>query len=139
MVVFCGRGLQWIASGTASSSIALLLAPSFGVSLVMPRVLAVFPLIALIAVSAYCLGLLAGAQVPVGFWPGWAQTAAHLLPARHGLATVRAPLDGGPATQVLTGAAPELAVAAGWLVLAILAFRHLAEDARQDGSIEFTD
>jgi ABC-2 type transport system permease protein len=131
----------------------------------MPRVLAVFPLIALIAVSAYCLGLLlaafvlramglrnvvgnitwmtvgllAGAQVPVGFWPGWAQTAAHLLPARHGLAAVRALLDGGPATQVLTGAALELAVAAGWPVLAILAFRHLAEGGRQDGSIEFTD
>lgn len=166
VLVFCGRSVQWLVSGTASSSIALLvLAPVFGVHLPMPAAFAVIPLIALISVSAYCLGLflaglvlramglrnvvgnitwmtvglLAGAQVPIDFWPAWARVVGHLLPARHGLPAIRELLAGGPAGRILTGAALELAVAAGWLLLAVLTFRRLAEGGRRDGSIEFSD
>jgi hypothetical protein len=41
------------------------------------------------------VGLLAGAQVPVGFWPAWAQTAANLVPARHGIAVEYRVAPGG--------------------------------------------
>lgn len=58
VVVFCGRSVQWLASGTASASIALLvLAPMFGIALPMPDALLAIPLIGLVSVSAYCIGL----------------------------------------------------------------------------------
>lgn len=166
VLVFCGRSVQWLASGTASSSIALLvLAPVFGVALPMPRALLVVPLIGLISASAYCFGLvlaglvlramglrnvvgnliwmsvalLSGAHVPTAFWPGWAQLLGNVLPAKHGLVAIRTLLDGGQLATVAGRAGIELAVAVCWLAVAALTFGHLAEQGRRDGSIEFAD
>jgi ABC-2 type transport system permease protein len=167
VVVFCGRSVQWLASGTASASIALLvLAPVFGISLPMPQALLAVPLIGLVSVSAYCFGLvlagvvlramelrnvvgnviwmgialLAGVQVPVTFWPGWAQAVSQVLPATtHGLAAIRDLLGSGPLGPVAVRALLELAVALGWLSVAALTFRHLAEQGRRNGAIEFAD
>jgi ABC-2 type transport system permease protein len=166
VVVFCGRSVQWLASGTTSASIALLvLAPLFGIRLPMPGALLAVPLIGLVSVSAYCFGLvlagvvlramelrnvvgnviwmgialLAGAQVPVNFWPGWAQLLSSVLPARHGLAGIRTLLDGGALSTVAGHAGLEIAVALGWLTVAALTFRHLAEQGRRTGAIEFAD
>jgi ABC-2 type transport system permease protein len=80
---------------------------------------------------------LCGVQVPVVFWPGWVQAVAGLLPVRHGLLGVRALLDGAPAGTVARHAALEAAVGLGWLLVAALTFRRLAESGRRDGSIEF--
>lgn len=166
VVVFCGRSVQWLASGTASASIALLvLAPLFGVTLPMPQALLAVPLIGLVSVSAYCFGLvlagvvlramelrnvvgnviwmgialLAGVQVPVTFWPGWAQAVSTVLPATHGLAGIRTLLDGGGLGTVVGRAGLEIAIAVGWLTVAALTFRHLAEQGRRNGAIEFAD
>lgn len=166
VVVFCGRSVQWLASGTASASVALLvLAPVFGIALPMPRGLLVVPMVGLVSVSAYCFGLVlagvvlramelrnvvgnliwmgialvAGVQVPVTFWPGWVQAVSAALPATHGLAGIRTLLDGGPLATVASRAGLEVAVALGWLTVATLTFRHLAEQGRRTGSIEFAD
>ncbi|HKE63656.1 MAG TPA: ABC transporter permease [Micromonosporaceae bacterium] len=163
-VVFVGRSVQWLISGTASANIALFaLAPIFGVPLAFPTALAAVPLIVLVALSSYCfalllaafvlrvptfrnivgnitwwtIGLLGGVQVPVTFWPGWVGAIGEVLPLRHGLAGVRVAIAGGPAATILRDAGLEIAVGAGWLVVAALAFRRLAEGGRRTGSIEF--
>jgi ABC-2 type transport system permease protein len=166
VVVFCGRSVQWLASGTASASIALLvLAPLFQIALPMPRALLAIPLIGLVSLSAYCLGLvlagvvlrimelrnvvsnvlwltlalLAGVQVPVTFWPAWVGTVGWFLPVTHGLAGIRLLLDGAPMTAVATRAGLEVVVAMGWLTVATTTFRQLVERGRRNGSIEFAD
>ncbi|WP_186315852.1 ABC transporter permease [Catellatospora sichuanensis] len=163
-VVFAGRSVQWLLDGVGCSLVSLfLLAPLFGVRLPMPAALLVVPLVVLIAVSVYCFGLvlasialramrlrsliantgslslmvLAGVQVSVSFWPAPVQYLANVLPLTHGLQAVREVLADGRLADIGRQAALECSVALGWLVLAGLAFRHLAESGRRDGSIEF--
>ncbi len=60
------------------------------------------------------------------------------MPLTHGLNAVRE-LYGAARPGVMLGhAALEAAVLAGWLVLALLSFRRLADAGRQDGSIVFS-
>lgn len=166
VVVFFGRSVQWLPSGTASATISLFaLAPLFGVRLPMPTSLLVVPLIGLVALATYCLGLvlgglvlraggmrnlvsnltmfvlmvITGVQVPVAFWPEPVQWAAGLLPVTHGLAAVRGVLTGLPSAKVVGLAALELAIAIGWLLVAVCAFHRFAESGRRSGSIEFDE
>jgi ABC-2 type transport system permease protein len=165
-LVFAGRSVQWLASGTATAAISLVgLGLLFGVPLRPAAVLAAVPLLALVSVGTYCVGLLlaavvlramelrnvvgnlamlgmmtvCGVQVPVGFWSRWLRLVADLFPLTHGLAAVRAVLAGSSAAPVLGEAAAGTALAAGWLLLAVLAFRRLTEHGRRDGTIEFGD
>jgi ABC-2 type transport system permease protein len=164
--LFVGRSAQWLLDGTLCASIALfVLSPLFGLPLPMPRALLALPLIALVSWSTYCFGLVlaafvlrkvevrnlvsgigsltlmlvCGVQVPTTFWPAPFPQVAEVLPLTHGLGAVRDLLAGAPAGVVAGGAALELCVATGWLVVAGFAFRHLAESGRRDGSIEFGD
>lgn len=164
LVVFSGRSVQWVVSGTATSLISLFgLGLLFGVPMAMPGALVAVPLVVLVSLSTYCLGLalgglvlramdlrnvvsnvthltmmaICGVQVPVSFWPVGVQYVASVLPLTHGLAAIRAALDGAAAGEVLGEAGLELAVAAGWLTVAALIFDRLAEHGRRDGSIEF--
>lgn len=164
--LFVGRSAQWLLDGTMCASIALfVLSPLFGLPMPMPRALLALPLIALVSWSTYCFGLVlsafvlrkvevrnlvsglssltlmlvCGVQVPTTFWPAPFPQLAEVLPLTHGLEAVRDLLSGAPAGVVVGGAALELCVATGWLVVAGLAFRHLAESGRRDGSIEFGD
>ncbi|MET9628327.1 ABC transporter permease [Lentzea sp. NPDC006480] len=164
LLTFTGRSLFWVGSGTATASVALFaLSPVFGIPLPMPAALLAVPLILLVGLSTYCFGLvlsgivlrfmearnvvsnvahlsvmaLCGVQVPVTFWPGWVQAVASVLPVNHGLAAIRGLLDGVPAQVVITQAALEVAVGAGWFAVAALTFRHFVEQGRKDGSIEF--
>lgn len=162
--LFFGRSAQWLLDGTVSSSIALfVLGPVFGVSLPMPRALLAIPLIALISVSTYSFGLvlaglvlrkvelrnvvgnlgslslmvICGVQVPSSFWPSPIRYVAEVLPLTHGLRAVRDLLSGSARGVVLHNVALEICVAGGWLAIAALTFRQLAESGRKDGSIEF--
>jgi ABC-2 type transport system permease protein len=164
LLTFTGRSLFWVGSGTATASVSLFaLSPVFGVPLPMPGALLAVPLILLVGLSTYCFGLvlsgivlrfmearnvvsnvahlsvmtLCGVQVPITFWPGWVQTIASALPVNHGLAAVRGVLERAPTSLVVTQAALEFAVGAGWFVVAALTFRHFFEQGRKDGSIEF--
>lgn len=165
VTVFLGRGLCWMVSGVLSATVALVvIAPLFGVALPWPRVLLFAPLTLLVAASTYLfatflasllLRMLAirsvithlawllltafcGVVVPVTFWPLWIQRAAELLPLTHGLAAIRALLDGAPLDTLVPLVAAEAAVGAGWLLAAVLGFHQFVEAGRRDGSLEYT-
>jgi ABC-2 type transport system permease protein len=165
-LVFAGRSVQWLASGSATAIISLCgLGLAFGLPLHLTTVLAAVPLVVLVSVSTYCFALVpaalvlrvmqlrnvvanltmltmmtfCGVQVPTTFWPGWVQGVASALPLTHGLAAVRAALAGADWSVVLPPVGAEVALATGWLAAAVLAFRRLAEHGRRDGSIEFGD
>lgn len=164
-LVFVGRSVQWLADGTACACIAFLAVGAlFGVPLASARTVLVVPLIVLIGAATYAFGLLAaalvlkavalrnvvsntgylalvaitGVQVPVSFWPGWVQGVAQVLPVTHGLAAVRGVVAAAPLQEVARNAALELAVGVGWMTVALLSFRQLAESGRRDGSIKFS-
>ena len=136
--VFVGRSVQWLPSGVATASVALLaVGPAFGVSWTPAQAVAVVGCLMVVAVTTYCLGLvlaavvlaamhlrnlvsnlaitlmmlLCGVMVPVSFWPGWVQAIAQAVPLTHGLAAVRT-LAGAP------GGAPVLGEVAGDLLRA---------------------
>ena len=164
-MVFIGRSVQWLVDGTACATIAFFAVGTlFAVPLWSLRMILVPPLIALVGAATYAFGLVAaglalkavglrnvvsnvgylvlmaitGVQVPLSFWPGWLQTVAQFLPVTHGLSAVRNLVAGSPASQILRDAGLELAVGSGWLTVALLTFRQLAESGRRDGSIEFS-
>jgi ABC-2 type transport system permease protein len=142
MLIYLGRGLHWMATGLATSTITLtLLPPLFGLSFSPARVAACLPVLVVIAVSSYCYGsflaslvarfpqfnwlalnvgylsvmTVSGVNVPVDFWPGPVQAVANLLPVTHGLLAVRQVLDGGSLAAAAPQVGAELLVAAGWL------------------------
>ncbi|WP_035803605.1 ABC transporter permease [Kitasatospora mediocidica] len=162
--VFFGRSLQWIASGVATSSIALLaLGPLFGIDWTAVQIPAVVLLQLLTAVGSYCFGLVLGVlvlnapqlrniasnvaylammsfcgiQVPVDYWPAPIRLLAAVLPVTYGVRAMTALSAGGPAGAVWRPAAAVLLLGAGWLAAAFVAFRVFAERGRRDGSLEF--
>lgn len=163
--VFFGRSLFGVIVGTVSSSTALfVMTLLFGVDLEWPAALAAPVLITLVGFAAYCLLLVlaglvlramhlrnvvsnatgltliafCGVQVPVTFWPSWVQALTQFLPVTHGLQAIRALLDSGFVREVWTGALLELLVALGWLAVAALTFRDVADRGRRTGTIEFS-
>ncbi|GAA3438040.1 ABC transporter permease [Kutzneria kofuensis] len=160
--VFLARGLQWAATGMVSSTVALLAVPAvLGVQYPVDRLLAALPVVWLVGLASYGYGCalaglvlrfgridwlvlnvgyllvmtLAGVNVPVAFWPGWLSWVAEILPVTHGLAAVRAVLDGTPG--VLGGVVLEAAVGLAWLVVAYAGHRRFIAAGRRRGTIEF--
>nr|AGZ94021.1 ABC transporter permease protein [Streptomyces sp. MMG1612] len=165
-LVFCGRSVQWIASGVVTSLTCLLaLGPFFGVRYGLGQALAAAGITVVVSLSSYtfCLVLaglvlgrmglrnivgnlaslslmaFCGVQVPTDYWPDWIGAVAAVLPVTHGLSAMRALMDGAAAGRVGSEVLLEAAVGAGWAVVAVLTFRRLAERGRADGSIEFGD
>jgi ABC-2 type transport system permease protein len=163
--VFVGRSVQWIGDGTVCSVVAFFVVGAvFGVPMPFPAVLLVLPLVLLVSVATYCLGLavagvvlrvvglrnvasnvtylllvvLAGAEVPRSYFPEWLQAVGAVLPMTHGLAAIRAVVAGGGVGTVARSAGLELAVGCGWLLVALVVFRRFAEGGRRTGSIEFS-
>lgn len=166
LVVFFGRGLFVVVTGTVTATWSLVLVGTlFGVPLPMPASLLAVPLITLVGLASYCLMLCCGGLalrlpnlrnvisnvvawtlmvtcgvlVPVGFWPAWVQVITHALPLTHGLQAIRALLQGAPPGTVAAQATLELVVGMVWALVAIVLFTRLAEHGRRDGSAEFTD
>lgn len=164
-LVFVGRGLQWVVEGSVCAMLALVLVgPIFDVPLTVATVLACAPLVLLVSISTYGLGLVvaalvmrtprvravvsnvgflvlafsAGIYVPVSALPGWLQLVGEVLPVRHGLAAVRGVIDGAPASAVLGQTALEVLVATAWFAAALTTFRVIAEGGRRSGTIEFS-
>lgn len=162
--VFAGRSAQWLLDGLAISAISLFMVGAlFGIELPLPRALLFALLMPVVLGSVYSFGLLLGAiglrmmglrniisslghsilmvwcgvQVPPTYWPAWVQRITDFLPLKHGLIAIRNLLDQrGP---ILRPIMLELLVGIGWLLIAMLAFRRLAEGGRKDGSIEFAE
>ena len=164
LVVFIGRSVQWLPSGTSSATVAFfVVAWVFGIDLPWPQALLVPALIAVVSISAYLFGSFLGAlvlramdarnvvsniaiwsmmaicgvNVPTDFWPRGVQAVASLLPVTHGLQAVRDLLDGAAAPVVLQGVGLELLVGAGWLMLALLSIQRLIDHGRRTGTIEY--
>jgi ABC-2 type transport system permease protein len=137
--------------------------PMFGMDLPWPGVLAVVPLTGLVALASYCFGtflagivfrfrsvnslvvltthisLMAacGVNVPLSYYPEALARFSRLLPVTNGLLGVRGVFDGAAAGTILTNAALEAAVAAGWMTVALLTFNRLASRGRRDGSLDY--
>jgi ABC-2 type transport system permease protein len=164
VLVFMGRSVQWMLDGLAASCLSLLvLAPLFGVAIPWPAALGFVPLMVLVCLSCYMtatffgslalrltdarnligvtmstsLMLFCGVNVAVSSLPRWAAAVSNMLPVTHGLAAVRALLDGEVLVVVMGHAGREALVGLGWAVIAVSSFRHFAEGGRKDGSIEF--
>jgi ABC-2 type transport system permease protein len=168
--VFVGRSVQWLPSGVLTASVALFaVGPAFGVTWTLPRALAAFGCLIVVAVTTYgfalvlaalvlaamdlrnvvsnlahvLMMLVCGVMVPVSFWPTWVQYLAQALPLTHALRAIRAladPPPGAPlAGEVAAGVLAALGVGAAWLVVAALLLERLATAGRRSGSIEFAD
>ncbi|WP_017587872.1 ABC transporter permease [Nocardiopsis ganjiahuensis] len=156
-VFYFGRSLQWPASATATTSIALLAVPPFfGIAWEWHQVPVLVGIVVLTCLSTYCMTMLvasfalvlsearniisaisttcviaiSGAMVPVEFWPVPVQWIAQALPVTHGLAAVRAVEAGAPASAVLASVGLMLLAAACWLSLALVSFRQVFARAR---------
>ena len=165
LLVLMGRSTFFIANGLAFSVGALLLLPPmFDVSIPWARMPAVVAIVALTAVTTYFastfLGGLVlnatsarrtvpqvarmvfltfcGVSVPRAVFPVPVRRLAGFLPVTHGLDAIRGLLDQAPAATVLGDIALEALVGAGWLALALLTFKRLADAGRRDGSIVFS-
>ncbi|MFB9662755.1 ABC transporter permease [Glycomyces mayteni] len=166
VVVLAARSWFWIASGTLSSSIALLaLAPFSGLRLGLGDSLAAVALILLTALTNYAVGLccgslslrfhrlrnvfsnitlltmtaVCGVMVPTSFWPAGVQWLAAAFPASHALEAVRLAIADAPAAAVLAEAALAAGTSALWLALAAASLWWFQTDARRTGSIDFGD
>jgi ABC-2 type transport system permease protein len=166
VAVLAARSWFWIATGTLSSSIALLaLAPFFDLDLGLGESAAAVGLIFTTAATNYAVGLCCGSlslrfhrlrnvfsnitlltmtafggvMVPVSFWPGGFQWFAAAFPAVHGLEAVRLAIGGGAPGAVLAQAGLAVATAAGWLALAAASLWWFQRNARRTGSIDFGD
>jgi ABC-2 type transport system permease protein len=164
LVVFSSRGAYLAVDGALSAILGLFIAgPLFGMPLPWPEVVAVIPLTALIALSAYCLGTFlagivfryrninslvvnttyvglmtaCGVNVPLSYYPPVIEWLSHLLPLTNGLLAIRGVFDGDPASTILRHAAAEALVGAGWLILALLTFNRMASNGRLDGTLDY--
>jgi ABC-2 type transport system permease protein len=166
VLVLAGRTAFLIGTATVSAGIAMTAADlMFRMGMPWGRAWAILLLIASAAVSSHCLALfitglsmrflhlgtllnalvflpmqaVCGVVVPLDFWPSWVQAVAAGLPLTHGLAAVRAVFDGASPSVALPAVGRELLVAAGWLILATLAFRRFLLQMRKTGSIDHAD
>jgi ABC-2 type transport system permease protein len=166
VLVLMGRSVFFIANGMVLSLGALLLvAPMFHVALPWGRLPGVVALLVLVTASTYMaatfLGALVlrapgarrtvanlarltmmafcGVSVPRELFPVPVRRAAEILPLTHGLTAIRELFGAGRASIAVRYAALEVLVAVGWLLLAVVTFRHLADSGRRDGSIVFAD
>ncbi|MFD6948903.1 hypothetical protein A6A08_03345 [Nocardiopsis sp. TSRI0078] len=157
---FFGRSLGWPASTTVTTSVALLAVPPFfGVTWSPWQVPVLVGVVALTALSSYCMTLLlgsvalvfsqarnvistiatlyvtafSGAMVPLEYWPVPIRRVAQALPATHGLEAVRLVEGGGSAVQVLASLGLTALVGLGWFTAAFFSFRLVFARARTGG------
>jgi len=159
---FFGRSLQWPASATVTTSIALLAVPPFfGVVWEPWQVPVLVGVAALTALSSYCMTLLlgsvalvfsearnvistiatlyvtafCGAMVPLEYWPEPVRWIAQAVPATHGLEAVRLVEGGGTAVQVLAALGAMVLAALAWFTAAFFSFRLVFARARAGRSV----
>ncbi|WP_128378555.1 ABC transporter permease [Streptomyces cavernae] len=162
-VVLTARGSYLILDGTLSASGALLVtAHLFGMPLPWPRAAIVIALIAVVAASAYCFGILAGSlllgfrsiqtivtnvglvtlmtlcgvNVPLDFYPEPMRWVASVLPLTNGLVAVRLAVT-GQWQAALFPAAWEALVGIGWLTLCLLMVTALVRRGRRHGTLDY--
>jgi ABC-2 type transport system permease protein len=165
VVVFAGRSLAFVADAVLTSLGAFFAAAAiFGLPLPWPRVLLLPGLVVSIAVATYALAIflggcalrapgsrnvvsnlatttmmaVAGVNVPVSFYPAPVHALSYALPLTFGLRGVRGLLGGASGGTVVADVAAQLAIALGWLALALLTFDRFGERGRRTGAIDFS-
>ena len=164
VIVFSARGSYLAVDGALSALAALFIAgPVFGMDLPWPRVLAVVPLTAGVALASFCFGtflagivfrfrsinslvvlsthvsLMAacGVNVPLSYYPEWLEWLSRVLPVTNGLLAVRGVFEEAGWETIVAAGALELVVAAGWMTIALASFNRLASRGRIDGSLDY--
>lgn len=154
---FFGRSLQWPASATVTTTVALLaLPPFFGVTWPLWQIPVLVVTVALIAFSSYCMTLalavvalafpearnvlssvttlyitaFCGALVPLSYWPEPIRAVAQALPATHGLESVRLLESGAVFNQFAASLGTMVLSGVVWLVFSFLGFHYLFARAR---------
>lgn len=160
VVVVAGRSVQWIVDGLIVSSVSLfVLAPLLKVQIDVFDAVLCLPVLALINVSAYGLGLClagvtlrfpsfrngvsalaglalaiaCGVQVPASFWPAPVGFVGQFLPLSHGLQAVRSLVAGERGLAPMSQIGLELLVGASWWVLGVLVFAFVVRRVRSNG------
>lgn len=87
----------------------------------------------------YSLVAIAGVNVPTEVFPEAVQRAANVLPMHHGILGTRSLLTDGATAVALRQLGLELALGAGWFLLAMIGFRLFSEGGRRDGSIDLVE
>ena len=85
---------------------------------------------------AYVMMIICGVNFPVAALPGWLQVVARLLPMTNGLMATRAVIDGSSYGSVLPLIGYEIAVGLVYYVVGYLVFEARLRTARQKGTIE---
>ena len=165
VLVLMGRSVWFVGNGLLLAMGALVLvAPMFDVALPWARLPALVALLVLVTLSTYMAALFLGAlvlratgarrtaanvarltmmafcgvSVPRSLFPEAVRRASDILPLTHGLDAIRELFAGGPVAAIVGNAALEALVALGWMALALVTFRRLADAGRRDGSIVFS-
>lgn len=161
--VFTGKTLLWMAEATTVGTIAfVVLAPVLGFDLVLPDHLWVPLVLGAVALGCYGLGIflasllfravqvgntvfnfvwismaaICGVNVALDFFPGPVQAVANVLPLTHGLLALRG-VTGQLEVDILAQVGLELAIGAGWMLLAVASFRWFAEGGRKAGTLDW--
>jgi ABC-2 type transport system permease protein len=165
-LVLFGRSLFWVPEGLACAVGALLiLGPVAGLSLSVTTVLWCLPVLLLIGLTTYALGIflgalallavdlrnvmssamltlmmvLCGVNLPAGALGTVPGAVAAALPLTHGLRAVREIVAGTVDGHVALLALAELGVGIGWFAAAAVVMRLLAVRSRVDGAPLFAD
>ncbi len=166
LIVFLGRGLNWIVDGVVTSVTALfILGLWFGVSFPWPQSLLVIPLTFIIALSSYSLGMflsgvviratslrnlvsnlayltlmaVCGVNISLEYYPTFVRICASVLPLTNGLQAIRGVLQGAPWESWLGYAIAEGCVGAGWLILSYFTFERFFKRGRVSGTIDLAE
>lgn len=155
---YFGRSIMWPVSAVVTTSVVLFAMSAYlGIAWPLAGIAVVVAIIALVAVSSYCLALtlgaaallapgarnvmsavatmsitsFCGAVVPVDYWPPVVQWLAQAVPVTHGLDAVRGVQESADTSVVVRAAAATALTGLGWFVAASVGFRHVYARARQ--------
>lgn len=87
----------------------------------------------------YTLVAIAGVNVPTAVFPEAVQRAANVLPMHHGILGTRSLLADGPTSYAFGQLGLEVAIGAGWFLLALVGFWLFSEGGRRDGTIDLDE
>jgi ABC-2 type transport system permease protein len=166
MVVLAGRSLFWLAEGFVCAVGSLLTVGwLIGVHFPVTRVVLTIPVLLVVGLSTYAMGLLlgtlvlnqtdlrnvvsniamtammalCGVNVPAQAFGELPGAVAQVLPLTHGLVAIRTVLDAGSVSAILAQTLLECAVGSGWLAAAVGVLHWMQLRARRDGSIVFAE
>jgi len=164
LLVFVGRNLAFGVHGIVSGLLTLIAAAILGLPLAPSQWLAAAGILWLISLSSYGLAsflgslvlrfteyrnaasslvgftllAISGVNVPLSILPDWTQAIALSLPLAHGILGLRGALAGAPMADVARELATEAALGAVYLGAAFVSLRIFLDQARREGTLDFS-